>query len=137
VLSIRPLSGHSDDLVRSDRIDLAKGAEAASGGASEAGATLATLETCSTTKVSKERTTSSQYQEQFVEYLGMALQQNQHSVIKPDPRPYQPLTNQQQQTQVPDGGAGWAFVLAAAVTIGAVALVRYVNRHSWNSASRG
>jgi len=88
-------------------------------------------------KVSKERTTSSQYQEQFVEYLAMALQQNQHSVIKPDPRPYQPLTNQQQQTQVPDGGAGWAFVLAAAVTIGAAALVRHLSRCSWNSSSRG
>jgi hypothetical protein len=72
-----------------------------------------------------------------VEYLGMALQQSQHSVIKPDPRPYQPLTNQQQQTQVPDAGSGWAFVLAAAVTIGAAALVRYFNRHSSNSASRG
>jgi hypothetical protein len=69
-----------------------------------------------------------------VEYLAVVLQQNQqHVVIKPDPRPYQPLSNQQ-QSQVPDGGAGWAFLLAAVFTIGIAGVKRYRDRRSLHSA---
>ena len=70
-----------------------------------------------------------------MEYLAVVLQQNQqHTIIKPDPRPYQPLTNQQQQTQVPDGGAGWAFMLAAIATVAVAAIKRYLDRRMCNSA---
>ncbi len=69
-----------------------------------------------------------------MEYLAVVLQQNQqHTIIKPDPRPYQPLNNQP-QTQVPDGGAGWAFMLAAVVTVAVAAIKRYLDRHT--AASR-
>jgi hypothetical protein len=71
-----------------------------------------------------------------VEYLAVVLQQNQqHTVIKPDPRHYEPLTNKP-QIQVPDGGAGWAFVLVAVVTVGAAAIKRYFDRHTSPSATR-
>ena len=72
-----------------------------------------------------------------MEYLAVVLQQNQqHVVIKPDPRPYEPLTNQQPQTQVPDGGAGWAFMIAAVLTVAAAAFRRYLDRRTANSAPR-
>jgi hypothetical protein len=38
---------------------------------------------------------------------------NHHIAVTGDPRPYQPV----QPTQVPDGGAGWTFVLVAVVAI--------------------
>ncbi|HEY1659428.1 MAG TPA: hypothetical protein VGG14_13835 [Candidatus Sulfotelmatobacter sp.] len=69
-----------------------------------------------------------------MEYLAVVLQQSQqHTIIKPDPRPYQPLTNQQ-QTHVPDGGAGWAFMLAAVATVAIAAIKRYFDRRTCNSA---
>jgi hypothetical protein len=72
-----------------------------------------------------------------VEYLAVVLQQSQqHTIIKPDPRPYQPLTNQPQQTQVPDGGAAWAFMLAAIATVAVAAIKRYLDRRTCNSASQ-
>jgi hypothetical protein len=72
-----------------------------------------------------------------VEYLAVVLQQSQqHTIIKPDPRPYQPLTNQPQQTQVPDGGAGWAFMLAAIATVAIAAIKRYFDRRTCSSASQ-
>jgi hypothetical protein len=74
---------------------------------------------------------------QFVKYLAVVLQQSQqHTIIKPDPRPYQPLTNPQQQAQVPDGGAGWAFMLAAIATVAVAAIKRYLDRRTCNSASQ-
>lgn len=70
-----------------------------------------------------------------MEYLALISQQNQqHTVVRPDPRPYQPLTNKK-QTQVPDGGVGWAFILAAVVTIGAAAIKRYLDRRASASTS--
>jgi hypothetical protein len=71
-----------------------------------------------------------------VEYLAVVLQQDQqHVVIKPDPRPYEPVTNKP-QVQVPEGGAGWAFMFAAIVTVAVAAIKRYLDHRSLKSASR-
>ena len=72
-----------------------------------------------------------------MKYLAVVLQQNQqHTIIKPDPRPYQPLTNQQPQTQVPDGGAGWAFMLAAVAIVTVAAIRRRLDRRTCTPASQ-
>jgi hypothetical protein len=46
---------------------------------------------------------------------------NFHIILKPQPRPYQPPS----QVHVPEGGSGWAFVLAAFAVIGWAAIKRY------------
>ena len=69
-----------------------------------------------------------------VEYIAVVTQPNQqHTIIKPDPRPYRPIADQH-PSSVPDGGAGWAFVLAAVITIGLAALKRRSDRNSWKAA---
>jgi hypothetical protein len=46
---------------------------------------------------------------------------NFHIILKPQPRPYQPPS----QVHVPEGGSGWAFVLAAFAVIGLAVIKRY------------
>jgi len=53
-----------------------------------------------------------------------------HIIVKPDPRPYKPID----QIKVSEGGAGWAFILAAALAIGWAATKRYADRDSWTGA---
>jgi hypothetical protein len=47
---------------------------------------------------------------------------NFHIILRPQPRPFQP---QCQVQHVPEGGAGWVFVLAALAVIGWAAIKRY------------
>ena len=53
-----------------------------------------------------------------------------HVIILPNPRPYKPVV----QARVPEGGAGWAFALAAVAVIGWAAAKRYRDNNSWKRA---
>jgi hypothetical protein len=44
-----------------------------------------------------------------------------HIIVRPDPRHRQ----QTGQVRVPEGGAGWVFILVAAITIGWAIIKRY------------
>jgi hypothetical protein len=49
-----------------------------------------------------------------------------HIIIRPDP----PHRQQIDQVRVPEGGAGWVFILTAAITIGWAVIKRYSERNS-------
>jgi len=54
-------------------------------------------------------------------------QHDNFHILQPQPRPHQPTC----QVHVPEGGSGWAFVLAAFAIIGLAVIKRYSEKISF------
>jgi hypothetical protein len=64
----------------------------------------------------------------FTEHNQVVIGQHDNfHILQPQPRCYQPTS----QVHVPDGGSGWAFVLAAFAIIGMAVIKRYSEKISF------